>query len=165
MAAGLLAVAAATHAGAGAAQQPTAGTFDSRAVAVAYARSDLFARWLGDLRAETEKARELGDEARLQTLAGEGQAAQERLHRQSFSAAPVDDILAQIEDELPGIAREAGVDVLVSVWDLSYRNTSAELADVTDLLVRCFDPDDKTLEIIRELRQHTPVSLEGHEEP
>jgi hypothetical protein len=70
----------------------------------------------------------------------------------------VDDILARIADRLPLVAREAGVDVLVSQWTLAYRAPGAELVDVTDRLVAEFHPDEATLELIRELRKREPLA-------
>ena len=72
----------------------------------------------------------------------------------------MDDILARIEDELPGIAEEAGVDVIVSKWTLTYRSPKAKLVDVTDLLAAEFDPDEETLKSIREIVKIEPVPLD-----
>lgn len=69
-------------------------------------------------------------------------------------------MLARIAGDLPKIAREAGVDVIVSVWSIAYREPSAPFVDVTDRLVAPFDPDPKTLEILRELRTQPPMSAE-----
>jgi hypothetical protein len=136
------------------------GTFDSRAVAVAYARSETFAAKVGELREDLAKAKEDGNETRAKELEETGRALQQRLHRQGFGTAPVDEILEHIRAELPEIARRAGVDVIVSEWDLAYRDDSAELVDVTDLLVSRFDPDDETLKIVRERRDRRPVPPE-----
>ena len=70
-----------------------------------------------------------------------GPAMQKRLHEQGFGTAPVDDIIARIEDKLPDIAKEAGVDVIVSKWTLTYRSPAAKFVDVTGLIAAEFDPD------------------------
>ena len=136
------------------------GVFDSRAVAVAYARSDVFRRGLNAMKAEHEEAKETGDTARVAELEAKGQAMQDLLHRQGFSTWPVDDILEQVEGRIPAIAERAGVDVIVSKWTIVYERPGVEFVDVTDLMVEPFEPDEETLKIIEELKKQAPVSLE-----
>ena len=70
------------------------GTFDSRALAIAYANSALFRDSLVDITKEYEKAKARGNRKVVKRIEGEMQARQGRLHLQGFSTAPVDDILA-----------------------------------------------------------------------
>ena len=72
------------------------GIYDSRAVAVAFAGSAAFNRWLSNLKAEHEKAKASGDQKRVAELEAEGAARQRLLHMQGFSTAPVTNILDQI---------------------------------------------------------------------
>jgi hypothetical protein len=137
--------------------QVTLGIFDSRAVAVAYAHSQRFESPSAALHREYEEAQAAGDEAAMAALESRGQALQEQLHRQGFSTAPVDDLLALIEDELPAIARQAGVDVIVSRWHLVYRDPSAPCVDVTEALVQAFEPSEQGLEWARQVKDHEPV--------
>jgi len=140
------------------------GTFDSRAIAVAYVQSDAFRDYLAALQADVsralERARAAGDEELAARLGALGPAMQERLHDQGFGTAPVDDIIARIEDELPGIAEEAGVDVIVSKWTLTYSNPAAKFVDVTGLIAAEFDPSERTLEMIRSTMETEPVPLD-----
>ena len=147
------------------------GTFDSRAVAVAYVRSDAFADYLlaqkADVARALERAKAAGDEELVADLDALGPAMQKRIHQQGFGTAPVDDIIARIEDKLPGIAKEAGVDVIVSKWTLAYRGPAAKFVDVTDLLAAEFDPDEETRKIIQETVKMEPIpldQLEDHED-
>jgi len=147
-------------------ERPTVvvGTFDSRAITLAYVRSEAFDEYLGaqrkDIERAIERARDAGDGGVVAALEAVGPAMQERIHRRGFGTAPVDEFLARIADELPRIAEEAGVDVIVSKWSLTYRDPSAELVDVTDLLVAEFGPDEKTLQAIREICATEPVPLD-----
>ena len=136
------------------------GTFDSRAVAVAYARSEAFARYVKGLRAEREKAKAAGDEKRVKELEGKGAAQQQLLHKQAFSIWPVDNILKHIKGNIPEIAKQADVDVIVCKWDLVYQRKGVEFSDVTDLMVKQFDPNEQTLKTIKELQEKDPVPLE-----
>ena len=136
------------------------GTFDSRAIAVAYVSSDAFSERLHELRATLELAREAGDAERVAELEALGPAMQRQIHQQGFGTAAVDDILARIEDRIPGIAKAAGVDVIVSKWNLVYRNPAARSVDVTYQLIAPFAPDEATLKTIKELLAQEPVPIE-----
>ncbi len=140
------------------------GTFDSRAVLMAYVGSDEFKDYLSAQKADVgralDRAKAAGDQELVANLDALGPAMQKRIHQQGFGTAPVDDIIARIEDKLPGIAEEAGVDVIVSKWALAYRSPAAKFVDVTDLLTAEFDPDEATLKGIREIVEIEPVPLD-----
>jgi hypothetical protein len=136
------------------------GTFDSRAVAMAYYRSEAFIRQMKDLRADYEKAKAAEDEERIKELEVEGPAQQELMHKQGFGTWPVDNILEKIKGKIPEIARQADVDVIVSKWNIVYQGSGVELVDVTDLMVQPFDPDEETLKIVKDIQTMDPVPLE-----
>ena len=140
------------------------GTFDSRGVLFAYVGSDEFNNYLSAQKADVgralERAKAAGDEEFVAKLDALGPAMQTWIHEQGFGTAPVDHIIARIEDELPGIAKKAGVDVIVSKWTLTYRSPAAKFVDVTDLLVAEFDPNEEMLQGIREIVAREPVPLD-----
>jgi len=149
------------------------GTFDSRALAHAYYRSDMFHSHINDLQAEYEKAKAAGDEKRVKELEAESSnptwpglgwppslAQQELLHKQGFSTWPVDNILEEMKGKIPEIAEQAKVDIIVSKWNIVYQRSGVELVNVTDLMVEPFDPDEETLKIVKDLQELEPVSLE-----
>ena len=140
------------------------GTFDSRGVLFAYVGSDEFKDYLSAQHADVgralERAKAAGDAELVAKLDALGPALQKRIHSQGFGTAPVDDIIARIEDKLPDIAEEAGVDVIVSKWTLAYRSPAARFVDVTDLLAAEFDPDEETWKGIREIVETEPVPLD-----
>jgi len=142
------------------------GTFDSRALAVAYARSEPFETWLGDLRAKQKEAKAAGDAELVAEIEAQGEAQQHRFHLQAFCAAPVPDIVEHIEDRLPEVAKEAGLDAIVSKWEVIYQRPDVTFVDVTDDLVALFDPDEQTLATVEEMRSVEPVpqeSIEDHD--
>ncbi len=69
-------------------------------------------------------------------------------------------MLGHIRDQLPDIARRAGVDVIVSKWAITYSAPGAKFVDVTDLIIEPFEPSERTRRIIRELRERPPRPLE-----
>jgi len=137
------------------------GIYDSRAIAVAFVWSDWHRKSLVPKMAEMEKAKATGDTKKIRELNAWGNAQQARCHRQGFSTAPVDDILEYIKDTLPQIAKDANVIALVSKWDKKTlrRYKSAELIDVTDLMVAPFNPKEKQLKTIEHLKKIKPIPL------
>jgi hypothetical protein len=147
------------QAGAGSvAQTARLGTYDSRAVAIAYGRSAIHARHVEQLIATRQKARAEGDAKLAAEMEAAGEAQQVRLHLQAFSNAPVGDALDAVRDGLAGVAERAGVCAIVSVAD--YRSAGVETVDVTDEVVALFNPDAQTLAIIRDCRKKEPLAIE-----
>ena len=141
------------------------GVYDSRAVAVAYCGSALHNKSMSALMAEFDKAKKAEDQTRMSELKAEGAAGQKRMHMQGFSTAPVDDILDQIKDSLPGIKEKAGVTAIVSKWDkpcLS-KYKDAEVVDITMALVDAFNPNDRQRKSAIEIQKHAPIPLEQAE--
>ena len=137
------------------------GIFDSRAVAMAYYRSEAFNLQMKERRAEYEAAKSAGNDKRIQEMEVEGTALQEQMHKQGFSAWPVNNILDTIKEELPMIAEQANVEVIVSKWNIAYQRSGVEFRDITALVVRAFKPDKKTLKMIEEIQKQDPVSPEA----
>jgi hypothetical protein len=135
------------------------GTFDSRAVAIAYARSAMFAPIMKDWKDKYEKAKAEKNEAVIKECEAWGPNYHKLQMLQAFSLASVADILEKVKDQLPRTAKEAGVDILASKWELAYQNPSFEIVDVTSYLVKIFNPDEQTLKIIGELSKQPPIPL------
>ena len=136
------------------------GVYDSRGVAIAYARSPEFGESVVRLRAGYEQAKAKGDSAQVKKLGQEGPWMQVRLHQRGFSTAGVGDLLAKVADALPGVAREAGVVLIVSKWEMPYRDASVEVVDVTLPIAGLFKPDEQTLKILGELKDQKPVPFD-----
>ena len=136
------------------------GTFDSRLIAVAYVRSEAFKQRLANMHADLTEAKESGNEKLIKQLEAEGSALQNLIHKQGFSTWPVHDILQVIKKEIPKIANQAKVDMLVSKWDVVFQRKDAELVDVTDLMVAPFSPNEETRRILEDLRKKDPVPLD-----
>ncbi len=130
------------------------GYYESRAIAVAFARSRFNTQFPATL-AEYNQAKAAGDQKRIAELKDVFHAMQDRLHRQAFGQEPVDDLLASIQDQLPAIRAKAGVEEIVQ--GPAPAEPGVEAVDVTDLLVAEFEPGEDTLKTIRELRKHPPL--------
>ena len=142
----------------------TLGVYDSRGVALAYYHRVMANGGIEGLYEEHAAAEGAGDAERAKEVAAKALALQEEMHRRVFGTEAIDDIMAEIVEEAGRIAKEKGVDVVVSKWDIAYQGVDAESVDVTDELVALFEPSDKTLEAIRGLLEHEPVGREELEQ-
>lgn len=136
------------------------GVYDSRAVMVAYANSEQWQLITGAKMKEMEAAKAAGNKEKVEELEQWGSDHQKAFHLMGFGTEPVQELLEPVKDKLPEAARQAGVDVIVSQWQIDYLGADAETVDVTDPLVRLFNPTEKTLKTIEELRKHEPLSRE-----
>ena len=138
------------------------GVYDSRAIAVAFVGSEAHDQWLRKLMADVATAKTAGDQKRVKELESEGSRAQQQLHQQGFSTAPVDNLLKHVEDRLPAIRKEAGVSTLISKWDKDglAKYPGAEQVDVTLSLVKAFHPNERQLKSAAEVQKHQPIPLD-----
>jgi len=140
------------------------GIFDSRAVAVAYARSEIHGKWMQELMDRKKKAEQAGDKERIAAIEAEGSQQQRRFHLQGFSVAPIDDILVHLEKGLPAVAEQAGVDAIVNRWSVVHKGAGLELVDVTEAMIAPFHPNEQTLAIIRDMKDKPPLTLDQAEQ-
>jgi hypothetical protein len=139
------------------------GVYDSRAVAAAYANSTEFQETLKTVRADYEKAKAAKDEKRMKEIDNRMQSQQRWLHEQVFSTGSVAGILAKIKAALPGIAKKADVQAIVSKWELNYQGPDVEVVDVTEDLAVLFPISDEARKQGRDWRgilKHAPVPME-----
>jgi hypothetical protein len=142
------------------------GVYDSRSIAVAWAGTESYNDVMKSLQAEWQQAKAAGDQKRLEEVEAEAEAQQRLLHLQVFSTAPVDDILAHIEDSLADIKEEAGVTLLVSKWDAETlaRYPSAEQIDVTMMLVDALHPNEQQRQTAITIQEQEPIPLDQAEQ-
>ena len=136
------------------------GVFDSRAVALAYGNSDEFQRIIQGTHADYDTAKAANNDSRAKELEMEGQWSQVRLHQQTFSTGPVAGILARVKDKLPAIAAQAGVSLIVSKWEVQFQDPAVETVDVTLPIVKLFNPSDRVLTWIAQMKTQDPIPFE-----
>jgi len=141
------------------------GTYDSRAVAVAYAGSSFCRKYLLGLHKRHKAAKAAGDKKEMAKVEAEAKEHQKQLHMQGFSTAPVDDLLLYIKESLPDIKKKAEVNVIVSKWDKKSLNKykNAKKKDITMLLVTAYKPNARTINIIKQIQTKKPVPLKQAE--
>lgn len=133
------------------------GVYDSRGVALAWARSPEFVQWLSDKRQEYKDAKTANDTTKVKELDNEMPWMQVRLHLRAFSTAGAGDLLRKVADGIPAVAREAGVTLIVSKWEMPFADPSVETVDVTVPLAKLFKPDEQTLKMVGEIGTKDPV--------
>lgn len=140
--------------------EPTAirvGTFDSRAIAVAHTNSEHFRSVMREIETDLDEARTAGDTDEVARIEALMPAMQHDLHLQAFATAPVHGLLEAIDDEIPRVAQEAGVEMIVSKWEVIHLADHAVTVDVTDRLVALFEPDERALGWIEDLEDVEPM--------
>lgn len=136
------------------------GVYDSRGIAIAYANSAHWEAILAEKKAALEQARKDNDTEKIKDLESWGSQSQAKAHQQGFGTAPVHDYLAVVKDKIPGVAKEAGVDVIISKWEVDYIATDADVVDVTMELAKLFEPREKAYEWIEQMKDIEPISRE-----
>jgi hypothetical protein len=144
------------HAESAAARPIVVGTYDNRAVAIAYAASDF--NPVSTQMQKYKAAEEAGDQETMAELEAWGQTHQRQLHRQGFCRVSVTDLLEHVKDQLPAVADKTGVDVIA--FDCNYHGKHVELVDVTLEIVALYHPDKKVMNSIVEIMKHEPVDLD-----
>jgi len=136
------------------------GTFDSRCIAIAYAKSDEFKKEIDSMKIEHKKAKEEGNTQLAEKFEQLGQTRQFIMHQQGFSNGSVINILAKLKDKFPAIAEENNLDMILSKWEIMFADESLELVDITDQLVYYFNPNEETKKVIEQVKIIDPVPIE-----
>jgi len=132
------------------------GVYDNRAIAVAYAPSRF--NPVPEKMIEHERAKAAGDTARVEEFEAWGEALQRTLHRQAFGRVPVDGLLLHVADGLAEVASAKDLDLIARHCD--HTASHVEIVDVTDDLVRLFEPSEKTLATVADLCKRDPIDLD-----
>jgi len=136
------------------------GVYDSRAIAIAYCNSDHWSKILKAKQAELEKAKKDGNEEKVKEIEAWGPAQQARAHLMGFSTAPVHDCFDCVRDQVASVAKNAGVDMIVSKWELDYLADDAQTVDVTTELAKLFNPNERAWKSIESLEKWKPYTQE-----
>ena len=136
--------------------QVRVGVYDNRSICMAWFHSKY--NDLAEKRKEYEQAKQAGDDERIKEFEALGPKLQRRLHFQGFGRAPVTELLAYVEDQLPALAKELGVDVIA--FECNYSGDNVEIVDITLDLVMLYDPSPETIKRVKDVMKHDPVALE-----
>ena len=70
----------------------------------------------------------------------------------------MDDLLEPVKDKFKDLAARTGVDIIALQSD--YAGTDVEIVDITNEMVLLYEPSEKTLKIIKEIKKHPPLDLD-----
>jgi len=137
------------------------GTFDSRAVALAYYRSPgVLDEMVGEMKVDRQEALEEGDSAKAEELEIRGKSMQHLMHQQVFSTGSICNLYPAFQARLDLVAQDAGVIAIVSKWELPYSTPGLDIVDVTYEVVALFETDEEVEKMVGELLVQDPVPLE-----
>ncbi len=135
------------------------GTYDSRAVVVAWFRSGADTA-IEELAKDHRKAKDAKDDARAQAIAQSMEWLQNLRHMQAFGNAPIHDVIERMKDAVAEEARKAGVQLVVRDVDIAWRTEGVTLVDLTEALLERCHSTKETREMALQMKGHPPIPLE-----
>lgn len=138
------------------------GTYDSRLVVLAYTKSDLFKKKMQEMSKESDALLQSKDTVKMKEGAFKMISFSYLLERSVFTSASATSTINLVKDEFPGLAKKAGVGMIVSKWDLNYSNPEIEIVDLTQQIVALFDKAGGDTKTAAEIGQQAPVSEEEY---
>lgn len=136
------------------------GTYDSRIVFIAYTRSDYFKQQLMKNREEGNEILQSNDTVKKIEAFYKVMTEQYLAHQRGFSNGSTASILSLVKDKLPIVAKDSGVFVIVSQWELTYTDPAAEIVDLTMPIARLYNPAGDFETIASQLEEMAPIPLE-----
>ena len=148
----------------GFAQQKSAamkiGTYDSRIVTFAWSRSDFFGQRLAKIRQQSDSAEKAHDTVKLKEVSVGAISYQHLLHQMVFSSGSAAFIMALVKDKLPGLAKSAGVSIILSKWELTWSDPGVEIVDLTSQVAALFNPKDNIDKMAGEMTKQDPIPID-----
>jgi hypothetical protein len=112
-----------------------------------------------NLMTEMTKAKAANDDSLIQQIEKTAETYQVLSHLRAFSIGSVAEILEKHKAEVELVAKETGVQAIVSKYELVYTDTGVEAVDVTLPLTRIFEPSEQVLKWISEMPKHEPLPM------
>ena len=136
------------------------GTYDSRVVVIAYTPSDYFAQYLLKSRKEGDEIMQSNDTVKKTEAFYKVLTEQYLMHQRGFSNGSAATILELVKDKLSLVAKDEGVSVIVSKWELTFVDPSAEIVDLTMPIAKLYNPTGDFEKIAVEIARMDPIKLE-----
>lgn len=136
------------------------GTYDSRVIVLAYSRSEGFKTKLSGMEKKSESDMKSSDSDKKDQAAYRMITYQFLLHQQVFCAGSASAVIEIVKDKLPQVAKDAGVSVIVSKWELPWNDPSAEVVDLTMEIAKLFNPTPDFENTAKEVASKRPIAIE-----
>ena len=138
------------------------GTYDSRIVMLAYAKSNFFKEKLQKVSKESEELLNSKDSVKMKEGAMKMISFSFNMEKCVFTSASATPIINLVKDQFPEVAKKAGVSMIVSKGDLNYSNPDIEIIDLTQQISTLFDPAGADVKTAAEISKQDPVSEEEY---
>ena len=135
------------------------GVYDSRAIAIAHANSSEGREFVMNLMTEMSQAKAEKNDSMMQHIEKKAKTYQVLSHLRAFSVGSVADMLEKHKAEVDSIAREAGVQLIVSKFELVYTGSGVEMVDVTLPLALMFKPSEQIIQMISGIGEHEVMPM------
>ncbi len=136
------------------------GTYDSRIVIFAWSRSDYFKQHMIKFKQQSDSAEKAHDTARVKELSVQAMSFQHLLHLTVFSNGSVGFVMAIVKDKLPGLAKNEGVSVILSKWELNFSDPSIEIVDLTSQVAQLFQPKENIDQMSKDISAQQPIPID-----
>jgi hypothetical protein len=136
------------------------GVYDSRVITFAWSRSSFFRDHQVKFAHQSDSAEKARDTARIRELSVHAVSYQHLLHQMVFSSGSVSAVIDLVRDKLPDVAKAAGVIMIVSKYELNYKDPSVEVVDLTGQIAQLFKPAENIDKMAGEISKSEPVPLE-----
>jgi hypothetical protein len=136
------------------------GTYDSRVITLSYSRSAFFKQYLGKLNTVADSAKKVNDTVKYREANVQMMSYQHLLHLRVFGTGSVGSVMDLVADQLPGLAKKAGVSMILSKWEINYQQADVEIVDLTDEIAQLFKPAENIKKITGDITKQTPIPLE-----
>ncbi len=136
------------------------GTYDSRVIVFAFSRSDSFERRMIQMRHYGDSINLAKDTAKMIEDAYKSITFQNLLHLQVFSTGSTAEVMNIVKAQLPKVAKEAGVNIILSKWELTFADPSAEEVDLTMPIAKLFNPKENIEKMAAEIQKNQPLPIE-----
>lgn len=136
------------------------GIYDSRAVIFAYSRSRMFRDYMKNFSLRSDSAEKANDTVKIRELSIHAMSFQHLLHQQIFCTGTVMAVVGKVADKLPGLAKKNGVLIIMSKFEIPYKDEEVELIDLTSQVVTLFNPMENIDKMLAEISKAEPVALD-----
>ena len=85
---------------------------------------------------------------------------QHLLHQMVFSNGSIGIVMAIIKDKLPELAKTAGVNIIISKWELNFSDPSIEIVDLTSQVAQLFQPKENIDQMSKDISAQQPIQID-----
>jgi len=136
------------------------GVYDSRVVVFAYSRSVMFRERMKKMGQQSDSANKASDTVKIRELSIQAISFQHLLHLMVFGSGSIATITDLVKEHFPDVAKNAGVSMIVSKFELAYKDPSTEIIDLTDQISQLFKPTENIDKMVAEIEKTAPVPLD-----